>query len=165
MKVIELARSAGVTAETVRHYTREGLLHPERDPRNGYQCYGNDSLTRLRFIQRARTLGFSLREIGEILGHADHGDSPCPMVRDLLAARLPEIQQRISELEQLAARMGSALNSWAEMPDGVPDGNTICQLIEHWNQPCQSANSVHERDRSTPRHHLAADPGGLTYGG
>ncbi|MDW5376258.1 MerR family DNA-binding protein [Halomonas sp. HP20-15] len=135
MKVIELARSAGVTAETVRHYTREGLLHPERDPHNGYQRYGNDSLTRLRFIQRARTLGFSLKEIGEILGHADHGDSPCPMVRDLLAARLPEIKQRIRELEQLAARMESALSNWAEMPDGAPDGNTICQLIEHWNQP------------------------------
>lgn len=138
MKVIELARSAGVTAETVRHYTREGLLHPERDPYNGYQRYEDDSLTRLRFIQRARTLGFSLKEIGEILGHADHGDSPCPMVRDLLAARLPEIRQRISELEQLATRMENALDNWAGMPDGAPDGNTICQLIEHWNQPRES---------------------------
>ncbi len=137
MKVIELARNAGVTAETVRHYTREGLLRPARDPNNGYQRYGEDSLTRLRFIQRARTLGFSLKEIGEILGHADHGDSPCPMVRDLLAARLPEIKQRISELEQLAARMENALGNWADMPDGAPDGNTICQLIEHWNQPRQ----------------------------
>ncbi|SHF86391.1 MerR HTH family regulatory protein [Modicisalibacter ilicicola DSM 19980] len=55
MKVGELAKRAGVTAETVRHYTREGLLQPRRDPENGYQLYGSDSLNRLRFIQRART--------------------------------------------------------------------------------------------------------------
>ncbi|MBZ9558198.1 MULTISPECIES: MerR family transcriptional regulator [Modicisalibacter] len=135
MKVGELARTAGVTAETVRHYTREGLLRPQRDPGNGYQLFDQASLNRLRFIQRARTLGFSLKEIGEILDHADHGDSPCPMVRDLLATRLPEIRQRIVELERLAARMESALNNWSEMPDGAPDGHTICRLIEHWNAP------------------------------
>ncbi len=82
MKVSELARRAGVTAETVRHYTREGLLAPERDPDNGYQRYDGTDLERLRFIQRARTLGFSVAEIRQILEHADHGDSPCPLVRD-----------------------------------------------------------------------------------
>ncbi|KXS39747.1 MAG: MerR family transcriptional regulator [Halomonadaceae bacterium T82-2] len=135
MKVGELAKTANVTAETVRHYTREGLLSPVRDPDNGYQIYDQADLNRLRFIQRARTLGFSLREIGEILDHADHGDSPCPMVRDLLAARLPEIKQRIIELERLAERMENALANWSGMPDGAPDGHTICRLIEHWNLP------------------------------
>ena len=81
MKVSELARQAGVTAETVRHYTREGLLHPQRHPDNGYQLFGQHDLERLRFIQRARTLGFSVVEIRDILDHADHGDSPCPMVQ------------------------------------------------------------------------------------
>lgn len=130
MKVGELARTAGVTAETVRHYTREGLLHPRRDPENGYQLYDGHALNRLRFIQRARTLGFSVREIGEILGHADHGDSPCPMVRDLLASRLPEIQARIAQLQALAERMEQALATWRHMPDGTPDGHSLCRLIE-----------------------------------
>ncbi|MGC3872666.1 MerR family transcriptional regulator [Halomonas sp. GXIMD04776] len=130
MKVGELAKSAGVTAETVRHYTREGLLQPRRDPDNGYQLYDSDSLNRLRFIQRARTLGFSVREIAEILGHADHGDSPCPLVRDLLASRLPQIQARIAELQALAERMEQALVTWQNMPDGTPDGHSLCRLIE-----------------------------------
>lgn len=130
MKVSELARAADVTAETVRHYTREGLLHPRRDPENGYQIFEGDSLNRLRFIQRARTLGFSVREIGEILGHADHGDSPCPLVRDLLAQRLPEIRARIGQLQALAERMEQALESWRDMPDGTPDGHSLCRLIE-----------------------------------
>lgn len=78
MKVSELARQAGVTGETVRHYTREGLLHPRRHPDNGYQLYDRTDLERLRFIQRARTLGFGVAEIRDILDHADQGDSPCP---------------------------------------------------------------------------------------
>ncbi|GHB07020.1 MerR family transcriptional regulator [Modicisalibacter luteus] len=131
MKVGELARAAGVTAETVRHYTREGLLSPSRNPDNGYQLYDRGDLNRLRFIQRARTLGFSVKEISDILEHADQGDSPCPLVRDLLAQRLPTIRQRIAELEALAARMEQALDTWRDMPDGVPDGHSLCRLIEN----------------------------------
>ena len=135
MKVSELARAAGVTAETVRHYVREGLLHPERHPGNGYQLFAQGDLERLRFIQRARTLGFGVSEIRDILSHADQGDSPCPMVRDLLASRLPEIHARIEELQALAARMEQALDAWAEMPDGTPDGHSLCRLIESFPEP------------------------------
>ncbi|MEQ6890313.1 MerR family DNA-binding protein [Halomonas sp. CS7] len=135
MKVSDIARQAGVTAETVRHYTREGLLTPERHPENGYQLFGQQELARLRFIQRARTLGFGVAEIRDILEHADHGDSPCPMVRDLLASRLPQIRERIAELEALAARMEQALAAWEEMPDGTPDGHSLCRLIESFPEP------------------------------
>lgn len=147
MKVSELARLAGVTAETVRHYTREGLLHPERHPENGYQLFGHDDLDRLRFIQRARTLGFGVAEIREILDHADHGDSPCPMVRDLLASRLPQIRERIRELESLAARMEQALAAWQEMPDGTPDGHSLCRLIESFPEPLNAGHETGEETR------------------
>lgn len=130
MKVSEIAKEAGVTAETVRHYAREQLLAPTRHPQNGYQLFSRHDLERLRFIQRARKLGFSVAEIREILAHADQGDSPCPLVRDLLASRLPQIRSRIAELEALAARMEQALASWQEMPDGTPDGHSLCRLIE-----------------------------------
>ncbi|WNK20728.1 MerR family DNA-binding protein [Halomonas piscis] len=130
MKVSELARRAGVTAETVRHYVREGLLSPERHPDNGYQLFNDHDLERLGFIQRARMLGFSVAEIRDILAHADQGDSPCPLVRDLLASRLPRIRARIAELEALATRMEAALASWQDMPDGTPDGHSVCRLIE-----------------------------------
>jgi DNA-binding transcriptional MerR regulator len=135
MKVSELANLAGVTAETVRHYTREGLLHPERHPENGYQLFSQHDLERLRFIQRARTLGFGVAEIRDILAHADHGDSPCPLVRDLMASRLPEIHERIHELQALARRMEEALDAWSEMPDGTPDGHSLCRLIENFPAP------------------------------
>ncbi|MFC0268861.1 MerR family transcriptional regulator [Kushneria aurantia] len=145
MKIGELANAAAVTHETVRHYVHQGLIHAGRDPNNGYQLFDDEALRRLRFIQRARTLGFSLREIGEILDHTDHGDSPCPMVRDLLRARLPQVRAQIRELEQLADRMEQALGVWADMPDGAPDGHTLCRLIEHWNDD-------HGRDHGGKRH-------------
>ncbi|QJQ94601.1 MULTISPECIES: MerR family DNA-binding protein [Halomonadaceae] len=140
MKVSELAKRAGVTGETVRHYTREGLLTPRRHPDNGYQLYDGHDLSRLRFIQRARTLGFSVREIGEILAHADHGDSPCPLVRDLLAARLPQIRERIARLQALAARMEQALDTWSDMPDGTPNGHSLCRLIESFPAPVEASD-------------------------
>ena len=52
------------------------------------------------------------------------------MVRDLLAERLPKIRRRIAELEALAARMEDAMQSWQHLPDGVPDGHSLCRLIE-----------------------------------
>lgn len=145
MKVTELARAAGVTAETVRHYTRQGLLNPVRDPDNGYQLFDQRDLNRLRFIQRARTLGFSLKEIADILEHADQGDSPCPLVRDLLAARLPQIHARIRELQALAERMERAMQDWSRMPDGTPDGHSICRLIEHTPVDDEDCHAVSRR--------------------
>ncbi|PMR76235.1 MerR family transcriptional regulator [Billgrantia endophytica] len=148
MKVSELARCADVTAETVRHYTREGLLHPERHPDNGYQLYDRADLERLRFIQRARMLGFGVAEIRDILAHADQGDSPCPMVRDLLASRLPQIHDRIAELQALAARMEQALEAWAEMPDGTPDGNSLCRLIESFPDTLNAKACCHSGEET-----------------
>lgn len=130
MKVAELARAGGVTAETVRHYTRQGLITAQRDPGNNYQRFDQQALTRIKFISQARLLGFSLADIRQILDQADHQDSPCPLVRDLLQQHLPKVRERIRELEALAGRMESALDSWQEMPNGVPDGNSVCCLIE-----------------------------------
>lgn len=133
MKVSELAKQAGVTADTVRHYTKIGLLQPQRDPDNGYQRYDLDALKRLRFIQKARLLGFSLQEIGSIVHHRHSGASPCPMVRGLMAEHLPRVRKQIAELQQQLTRMERAMDAWEAMPDGEPDNAAICPLIAHWN--------------------------------
>lgn len=99
MKVAELARAGGVTAETVRHYTRQGLITARRDPVNNYQRFDEQALVRLKFISQARQLGFSLADIKQILEQADQHDSPCPLVRDLLRQHLPRVRDRIRELE------------------------------------------------------------------
>lgn len=138
MKVGELATKAGVTAETVRHYTRIGLLTPSRDPGNGYHRYDGVALIHLRFIQKARLLGFTLQEIETIVHHEHSGSSPCPMVRGLMAQRLPKVRTQIAELQTQLARMERAMAAWEEMPDGSPDDDTICPLIEHWTNQEES---------------------------
>ncbi len=133
MKVSDLAKAAEVNPDTVRFYTREGLLKPTRNPDNNYQQYDAEDLRRLRFARRARQLGFSLPEIRSILAQADEHHSPCPMVRDIFEARLAEVEKEIAQLQQLRERMKNALGAWQTMPDGTPDGHTICRLIEHWD--------------------------------
>jgi|SRR5690606_23764007 len=134
LKVSELAKRAGVTPDTVRFYTRQGLLTPARDPDNGYQLYQARDLQRLTFAKKARQLGFTLKEISEILAEADEDQSPCPLVRDLFSRKLALVEQQIAELTQLRDRMADAMHAWQHMPDGSPDGQTLCRLIEHWNQ-------------------------------
>ena len=55
------------------------------------------------------------------------------MVRDVFEHRLAEVETRLAELEALRDRMRDAMAAWSTMPDGTPDGHTICRLIEHWD--------------------------------
>lgn len=130
MKVSELALAGGVTAETVRHYTRKGLLHSRRNPKNGYQLYDDEALSYLRFIQCLRTLGFSLQEISDVLSQATQNTAPCPRARDVLSQRLSLIRSRIQELQTLSQRLNQTLVSWRDMPDATPTGDDINWLIE-----------------------------------
>ncbi|HEY5568980.1 MAG TPA: MerR family transcriptional regulator, partial [Gammaproteobacteria bacterium] len=84
MTVNDLATRAGVPPHVVRYYTRRGLLHPKRNARNGYREYAAADLYRLKFICRAKRVGFTLTDIEMILGDADRGVSPCLQVRRLV---------------------------------------------------------------------------------
>ena len=79
-----LAKRTGIPIFTVRYYTRIGLLKPSRDLRNGYKLYKQSDKERLKFINNAKNLGFTLSEIEQILSHAEDGDTPCPMVREIV---------------------------------------------------------------------------------
>jgi DNA-binding transcriptional MerR regulator len=130
MTVSELAKLAGVTADTVRHYTRSGLLAPVRDESNGYNCYSSGDLARLLFIRKARLLGFRVGDVRNILRESSNGHSPCPWVRKIMEQRLQETRRALQDLEKLQARMEHATELWANMPDGMPTVEAMCQLIE-----------------------------------
>ncbi len=130
MKVNELAKAAGVSADTVRHYARLGLIQSNREPANGYRLFPASAVPRLKFIKAAQRLGFSLQAIQLIFADADKGHSPCPRVRAVIAARIEESAAQIRELEAIHRRMQLALEQWDGMSDGVPDGHSVCRLIE-----------------------------------
>ncbi len=130
LTVTELARRSGATPHAVRYYSRMGLLRPERNPDNGYRLYEDKEVGWLRFIRQAKRLGYTLNEIREIMHDSEQEKSPCPRVREILLRRIDENRRQLEELMDLQARMEQALAQWADLPDGIPDGHSVCHLIE-----------------------------------
>jgi DNA-binding transcriptional MerR regulator len=130
LTVSQIARRAEVSADTVRHYVHIGLLKPERNPQNGYKLFSELDIGKLRFIRQAQSLGFTLAEIADIFSHTTSGDSPCPQVREVMQRRIIENKARLDALNALQQRMEKALARWNSMPDGHPDGHSVCHLIE-----------------------------------
>ncbi len=133
MRVTDLARRAETTADTVRHYTGLGLLTPRRDPNNGYRQYDGTDLSRLRFAIKARSLGFTLGDVRELIEESEGGETPCPRVRSLIEARLGEVEARIRELSELSARMRTAMDDWSRAPDCHLGVGRVCGLIDSFN--------------------------------
>ncbi|HST44715.1 MAG TPA: MerR family DNA-binding protein [Luteimonas sp.] len=99
MTIAGLARAGGVGVETVRYYQRRGLLEvPARGLDAGVRRYGADDVRRLRFIRSAKTAGFTLDEIAELIG-MDAVDDRAP-ARALATARLAALDAKIAELTQ-----------------------------------------------------------------
>jgi MerR family Zn(II)-responsive transcriptional regulator of zntA len=125
-----LAKKTDVPLFTIRHYTRIGLLHPARNTQNNYKLYQPSDAVRLRFIVAAKDLGFTLAEITQILEKAEHGKSPCPMVREIIVHRIEENKRKIKDLQKLQKKMEKSLGDWNNLKDSMPDGTSVCHLIE-----------------------------------
>jgi len=132
--VSQLAKHCNVTPETVRFYSKKKLLEPTKNPSNGYQMFTIDDVPKLKFIRQAKLLGYTLNEIEEILHHSMQANSPCPIVREFLERRIADNQQKIKDLIALQKRMETALKDWKNKPDSMPDGNSVCYLIESFSE-------------------------------
>ncbi len=130
LTVSELSKAAQATPDAVRHYVRIGLLTPSRNPDNGYKLFSDNDIKKMKFICRAKGLGFTLSDIQIIFDHSSAGQSPCPAVRKIIQQRINENRSKLFELNRLEKRMDKALEKWKLMPDGEPDGDAICYLIE-----------------------------------
>lgn len=130
MKVTEFSHAMNTTPDTVRFYTRIGLLTPSKSADNGYKVFGNADKKRLKFILNARQLNFSVEEITAILAQADKGESACPLVRNIVEQRLVATEKQFQEALALRTRLQNAINDWQEKPNKVPTGKMVCHLIE-----------------------------------
>lgn len=97
----KLAAAAGANLETVRYYERIGLMPEPGRAANGYRRYGIEHLSRLKFVRRARELGFSIEEIRTLLDLAAPSNRACAEVRDLTLAHLADVQAKIADLRRL----------------------------------------------------------------
>ncbi len=98
----KLAKEAGVNLETVRYYERRGLLpKPPRSTSSGYRQFPEDAARRLRFIRRAQELGFSLKEVGELLSLRVSRRTTSAAIRARAEAKVADIQEKIRSLESM----------------------------------------------------------------
>lgn len=121
----QLARRAGIGVETIRFYERQGLLAAAARQASGYRQYGDDTVVRLRFIRRAKELGFSLKEIKELLGLRLDPSTTCAEVRGRAQAKLDDIEAKIEAL----LRMKKALTKLTRACSGRGP-TSACPILE-----------------------------------
>lgn len=108
MTIGGLARAAGINLETIRYYQRRGLLATPHKPAAGIRRYPAEMLARLHFIKRAQELGFTLREIADLL---KLGDGSCADTRAIAEHRLADIEARIRDLESMSATLSQLIRT------------------------------------------------------
>ena len=127
LKIGEVAKLSGVGIEALRFYERSGLLGRPSRTQTGYRLYDREVLERLDFIKRAQVLGFSLDEIKQIISEKEAGESPCEAVRDIVRARLQELDEHMREMRRFRNDLAATLAEWDKT--GPIDGH-VCGLIE-----------------------------------
>ncbi len=105
MSIGQLAQRAEVAIDTVRYYERSGLLAPAARLPSGYRRYGAAELKRLRFIRRAKVLGFSLEDIRDLLSLGERSD--VASIRAVAARKQAEVDARIAELQRIRDGLGT----------------------------------------------------------
>lgn len=101
MKIGQLAQRAGVGIDTVRYYEREGLLPRAQRLASGYRTYGEQDVRRLRFVRRAKALGFTLPEIRELLDLSAHRDHDMAAMKAAAIGKIADVEARLAELERI----------------------------------------------------------------
>ncbi len=101
LTISQVARAASVNAQTIRYYERRGLFPvPKRTPA-GYRLYADGAVARLRFIKHAQDLGFTLREIQELLGLRVRHGAACGAVERRTRDHIAIVEQRIADLKRM----------------------------------------------------------------
>ena len=127
MRISTVARKAGVGVETVRFYEREGLIsQPAKPATGGFRSYRPEIVERIRFIRQAQNLGFSLKEIDELLSLRADPAADCSDVRARAQAKLEEVSQKIARL----AAIQSALQNLIKACPGRGVAARSCSILE-----------------------------------
>lgn len=141
----ELARLCGVSADTIRHYEKVGVLPPAHRGANGYRHFAGEMVDRVRLVRRALAIGFSLEELARILRQRDDGAAPCRGVRALAETKLAELERRIAEMTALRDELAKVVDEWDERLAATRDGEPA-RLLE-------SMTKGTDDDDQEPQHH------------
>lgn len=125
LRIGEVARRAGVNIQTVRYYERRGLLEAPARAASGYRVYPVETVVLIRFIKRAQDLGFTLKEIQELVALRDAKGRRRSEVRARAEAKVRDIDKKLAHLQA----MRSALHTMVERC-ACRDGRPMCPILE-----------------------------------
>jgi len=112
IQIGEAAEQSAMSVDTIRFYERRSLLPSMPRTTGRFRLYTADDVSRLRFIKQMQALGFSLKEIKQLLDLRDRGRHACREVKDLLKAKLGEVRAKIRELEKLEGELVLDVQKW-----------------------------------------------------
>ncbi len=125
-----LAKTLGITVETIRFYERKGLVQQPPKPAQGYRNYTNDAAERIRFVKRAQELGFTLVEIKHLLSLED---SRCGEIQSLAERKLQTVQIKLRDLTRLESALQTLLSQCSENDD-----KSNCPIIDSLQPTAES---------------------------
>lgn len=135
LKIGQVAAAANVNVQTVRYYERRGLVTAARRTDAGYRQYGDEAIVRLHFIRHAQDLGFTLKEIDELLALRVRRGSACGSVARKTREKIDLVETRIRDLQRMKRtlhRMAAACSERRETDDcpileALDDATTIAR--------------------------------------
>lgn len=142
----KLAAAAGVGVETVRFYQRKGLIARPARPASGYRIYSAEAIARLAFVREGQELGFTLKEIRELLALRADPVADCAAVRARAAAKLAQLETRISQCERMRATLRDLLS---DCPGRGELGR--CSIVAALSAPAERSHRAWRRNRSARR--------------
>ena len=128
----QVAKQLMISRDAIRIYEREGLIEVPERTKSGYRTYGEEALARLHFIQRAKAMGFTLKEIGELLAIKLTTSKPCEQVRAEAKNKLQQVEIKISELMQFRKALQTLIRTCSRKKND--DHCPILDALEQQNR-------------------------------
>lgn len=156
----QLGAATGVSADTIRHYEKLGLLKKAVRSGGGYRLYDPSVVTRVQTIRSAVKAGFSLAELSGIFRERDAGGTPCHRVAGMAAKKVESLEEQIRELTDLKDWLASIVNAWHRRLEQTPPGKRAGLLDSLRKEPIADPNQPRKgTSNEGARSHLRPMPG------
>ncbi|GJL73063.1 MAG: heavy metal-responsive transcriptional regulator [Nitrosomonas sp.] len=130
MLIGELAKKINVSIDTIRYYERKGLIKPASIRKSGYREFDQNSVKTIHFIVRAKDLGFSLKEIRELLKLKNNPDTKCGEIKALTEKKLTDVASKIETLKIIKKDLTELLSECTDAAASVD----FCPIVDALNR-------------------------------